>query len=250
MNAAVPQQRISAVLAQVATVISLSSSSLGLMRLDKRASVRSDAAHNAKQGTGKTSASRMAGAEDRVKQINEVAAEARAILNGITTEYDGDRLLANSLMHQWLASWRPLKTKYQALVAAFVADAPALIAEAELNKGGYDVETPTLEEIEKAFNLDFVMKQIPDSSTYAGAGMTAEINAEMQRRFEAATAAAYQNATKDALQRVAEPLDKLAAGSMSASRIKPTASRTRAACSATRSSAMCRISARCSARST
>lgn len=207
MNApAQPNTRLSALLSQVATVATITSSSLGLNRLDKQASAEADRAHNARNGTGRVSASRLSGAEERVKDINSKAAEVREQLRSMTTAWNDDRLLANTMLQEWLRVWSKGKAEYDALVAKFVEDAPALIAQAEANLGNYNVVPPTLEEIEQAFSLEFEMTQIPDTSTYKTSGLDAQMEAEIKRRFEASITAAYQNATDDALQRVAKPL--------------------------------------------
>jgi len=202
--------RLSAVLAQVATVASVRATSLGMGRLDKRASARSDAQHNAQLGAGKTIVNRIKGAEHKIAEINSVAAEIGAGLRAHTTDFNGKRLLANAVMQDWLAFYMPLKMKWEQLVNEFVADGPRYIAEAEINKGDYQVAPPTLEEIQKAFTLEFDMTQIPDSDTYRASGLDAAVEKELKRRFEASIEGAYQAATTDALKRVATPLKNLA----------------------------------------
>jgi hypothetical protein len=201
-----PKPRLSALLSQVATIATVKTSSLGLTRLDKDASAASDRNHNAKHGTSKVGVSRLSGAEDRVKEINSKASETREELRAITTAWNDDRLLANTMLQQWLTLWGTRKREYTDLVDRFVADAPQLIAAAERNLGSYAVEPPTEEEIRNAFSMEFEMTQIPDSSTYQTSGLAKDMEAELRRRFEASIEAAYQNATTDALQRVAKPL--------------------------------------------
>lgn len=202
--------RLSAVLAQVATIASVRTTSLGMNRLDKRASARSDRMHNALSGAGKTTVNRMAGAEDKIKEINSVAAEISATIRAHTTDFNGKRLLANAMIQETLAAYAPLKAKWDALVASFIDNAPRYIADAEQNVGDYDVAPPTLDEVKKAFSLEFDMSQIPDSETFSASGMDKAIEKELKRRFEASIEAAYQNATNDALKRVATPIKNLA----------------------------------------
>jgi hypothetical protein len=201
--------RLSALLGQVATQVKITTTSLGLNRLDKEASKMSDRDHNARQGTGKTYASRMSGAEHLVKAIASKAAEGPALLNDLSTAYNGQRLLPNDLMQKFLGEFGRIKAEYDRMVDQFIAAAPTLIADAQQNKGTYRVDVPSLQEIEEAFSLEFTMSQIPDSSTYQGAGLDAAMNAEMQRRFEDGVKAAYHNAQQDALKRVAEPIGHL-----------------------------------------
>ena len=202
--------RLSAVLAQVATVATVRSTSLGMNRLDKRASARSDAAHNAKQGAGKTTVNRMAGAENAIGEINSLVAEIGAGLRAHTTDFNGKRLLANAMMQEWMTWYMPRLKQWQKLVDEFIDRAPDYIAEAEVNKGDYQVAPPTLDEVKKAFSLEFDMQQIPDSDTYTSSGLDKAIEKELKRRFEGSIEAAYQAATTDALRRVAVPLGNLA----------------------------------------
>ena len=192
--------RLSAVLAQVAVVAAVRSTSLGLNRLDKRASARADAQHNAQQGTGKTTVNRMKGAEHKIGEINSVVAEIGAGLRAHTTDFNGKRLLANAMMQEWLSFFMPLRKKWEELVADFINHAPDYIAQAEINKGDYQVATPTLDEVKKAFSLEFDMHQIPDSDTYRSAGLDQAVEKELKRRFESSIEAAYQAATTDAFQ--------------------------------------------------
>jgi len=202
--------RLSAMLGQVATIAKVSSSSLGLRRLDKQASKESDRAHNALSGTGKTTVSRLAGAEHRVQEINDIANAVTAGLESMTTKWGGfGRLLPNTALQDWLRFYTPLKKEYDRKVEALIADAPALIAQAEANKGTYNVKLPTLQEFEKAFSLAYEMIQIPDSDSFRATGVQASMEAEMKRHFEAGIEASYAQAQQDAIKRVAEPVSHL-----------------------------------------
>jgi hypothetical protein len=211
MNAHQDKPRLSAMLGQVATVARVTTSSLGLRRLDKQASKQSDRAHNAKEGTGKTFASRMAGAEERIKEVTDLGRLAQAELKAMTTVWgDGSmRLLANMQIADWLKKFAPIKRDYDAKLAKLIADAPMLIASAHANKGTYEVDVPTEEEMHESFSLEFAMTQIPDSASFAATGVEAQMQEQMRMHFERGIEAAYANATHDALVRVAEPLQHL-----------------------------------------
>ena len=209
-NAQAPEKpRLSALLAQVATIVTIKTTSIGMNRLDKEASKSSDRQHNAKDGTGKTYASRLAGHKHRVDEISAKALELKNAAYAMSTDWNGERLISNQMLKELLPILGKVKREHAALVEQFRADAPAMIAEAEQNKGSYKVDVPTMEEVNKAFSLEFDMKQIPDSADYVAKGVSAELEAQMRRHFEAGVEAAYQRATTDALQRVAKPLGKL-----------------------------------------
>jgi hypothetical protein len=210
MNKSVNTPRLSALLGQVATIAKVSTSSLGLKRFDKQASLESDRAHNAQAGTGRTFASRMAGCEHRCKEVSDLGKLAQTKLKEKTTSWgENQRLMSNGMLNDWLQEFMPIKKEFDEKVAQLVADAPQLIATALANKGTYNVEPPTEEEIRNAYALEFSMSQIPDSETFAAHGVTKEVQEEMRRQFERGIEAAYTTATNDALTRVAEPLQHL-----------------------------------------
>lgn len=213
MNMAMPTQSISSLLSQVATIVSVSSSSLGMTRTDKNASKEADRAHNARGGTAKVVVSRLTGSgEERVKAINQLVNQLGTDLRFMTTVWRDERLLANTQMQQWLGVWSKAKADHTKLVDEFVRDAPMLISEANQNLGTFNIAPPTEDEIRSAFSLDFDMQPIPDTSQYKTTGFDAAVEAELRRRFEASIEAAYTNATTDALQKVAKPLQLLVEG--------------------------------------
>ena len=176
-------QRLSALLSQVAVIVSVKTSSLGLMRVDKQASVESDQAHGARRGTGRTLASRLSGAEDRVKNINSAQTEVVDTVKRWSTAWDKRRMIPNVNIQSMLGEISVPKANYETLVKEFIADAPRLIALAEQNKGTYDVETPTLEECQSAFSLTLEMEQIPDSATFSAPGLDKQVEEELKRRM-------------------------------------------------------------------
>jgi hypothetical protein len=213
MNMTMPQQSLSSMLAQVATIVSVRSSSLGMTRTDKNASKEADRAHNARGGTAKVVVSRLTGSgEERVKAINQLVNQLGTDLRFMTTVWRDERLLANLQMQEWLGIWSKAKGEHTRLVDSFVADAPMLIQEANQNLGTFNVAPPTEDEIREAFSLDFDMQPIPDVTTYKTSGFDAAVEAELKRRFEASIEAAYTTATNDALQKVAKPLTNLVEG--------------------------------------
>lgn len=203
------QQSISSLLAQVATTIQVSSTSLGLSRKDKTASALSDRNHNARAGVSSVNVSRLAGAEDRIKAIRQQVTAARECATANTTKWGDRELLANINIERFLRAWSPIKAEHDRLVKELEDDAPKLIEQARQNIGSFDVEPPEVEEIIGAFTLDFKMEAIPDASKFSSNIVNKQVEAELKRRFEADIAAAYQQAQTDALQRLAKPLENL-----------------------------------------
>ena len=201
---------ISSMLAQVATVVKIKSTSLGLKRQDKDAARQAEYSHHAAAGISNLNVSRLAGAgEQRVKDIATFVNSLKAEVFMRSTDFNGDRLVNNTILHEVLGVWHNGKIVYDQMVSDLARDAGALIAEAEAKKGDFQIEPPTEEEVRGAFSLTMEVSQIPDTSNYKAHGVTAELENEMRRRFDASTAAAYQMATQDALVRVAKPLAHL-----------------------------------------
>ena len=177
-----PQQRLSAILSQVATVAVVRTSALGMTRTDKNASAESERDHGALRGSAKVGVSRLAGAEQRVKDIRSVQNEAREALTDNTTAWGDRRLLANVNIERFIQRYSVSKREHDKLVQALVDDAPRLIANARQNLGSFQIEPPTEEEIANAFSLEFTLEQIPDSETYAAKGMDVQVEAELKRQ--------------------------------------------------------------------
>jgi len=202
--------KLSTMLAQVATIVTVSKTSLGLKRQDKDAAKRSDMQHGAKIGASTHSVNRFEGrGADRVKEINDVAQELRDEVYARSVDWQGQRLVNNVVLQEVLGIAAKKQALFEAKVTDLVADAPELIREAEGNIGDYKVPLPTEQEIREAFSLSFNVSQIADSSAFKSNNLDPMLEAEMKRRFEASIESAYTAATNDALQRVAEPLSKL-----------------------------------------
>jgi hypothetical protein len=199
---------MSALLSQVATIVSVSSTALGMTRQDKSASALAEREHHAKGGIAKVNVSRLAGAEDRIKGIRQQVSAAREVVIDTTTAWGDRRLLANVNIEKMLQRWMPIKDEFDRQVNSLRNDAAALIAQAQQNLGTFQVEVPTEDEIREAFSLEFKMEAIPDASKFTS-NLDAQVEAELRRRFEADIAAAYQQAQQDALRRLAKPLENL-----------------------------------------
>ena len=203
-------QNLSTLLAQVSSIAVFKTTSLGLTRLDKDASRESDRTHGAKDGTVRANVYRLTPiGTARVKDISSCANEVKAQLYGMTTTWGDYRLISNKLISKWLGIWGNGKKEYDALVQKLIDDAPQLIADSEVNLQGFKVAPPTEAEIKAAFSMTYDMLQVPDASKYQPTGLDKALEGAMKRQFEAGIEAAYQNATADALKRVAKPLGHL-----------------------------------------
>lgn len=204
------QPKLSTMLAQVATVVTVGKTSLGLKRQDKQASKANDAAHAAQIGASTTSVNRFIGrGAERVKEINDVANSLIEEVKLRTTAWGDQRLANNVTLQEILGIVQQKKVLHAELVSQLVFDAPELIREAQGKIGGYAVTPPTEDEIRESFSITFEVSQIADSDSFKAGNLAPELEAEMRRRFEASITSAYHNATQDAVKRLAEPLGKL-----------------------------------------
>ncbi len=207
--------RMSALLGSVATVVNVRATTLGLKRIDKEAGILSDRAHGAKEGASTSSVSRLPGeGADRLKEIRSAATAASEAVKARSMAWGAGpgRLLANTLIEPTLRDFTAAKAEHDRLVDSFQVQAPRLIQQAWANIGTYKVEPPTIEECMSAFSLEFDMQAIPDSAAFHGSNLSKEMEAAIQRRLEESCKAAYATAQQDAIERLAEPLQRVVKG--------------------------------------
>ena len=202
--------KLSTLLSQVAVIVTVSKTSLGLKRQDKSAAKQADMQHGAKLGASTTSVNRFIGSgAERVKEVNAIADELIAEIKARSTDWNGQRLVNNAILQEVLGLYHNKKAAYDAKVSSLVADAPMLIAEAYSGIGDFKVVPPSEDEIRDAFSLSFDVSQIADTDKFKATGVDASLEEEMKRRFEDGVQAAFNNAQRDALQRVAKPVAHL-----------------------------------------
>jgi hypothetical protein len=202
-------ENISTLLSQVATIAVVRCSAPGLKRLDKDASRKAERDHGAIHGSTNLTVSRLAGAEAKVKYITDHHTAARALLIENTTAWGDRRLLPNTRLEKFMGPWGKLKGDHDKAVEDFLAEAPMLIAEAEHNKGDFNVKVPTLSELQHAFAMTFALEPVPDVSTYRSGNLDKALEKVLKERFEANIKAAYTEAQVDAVKRIAKPLENM-----------------------------------------
>lgn len=212
MNVPAPLTPLSDMLRQVAMVAEISTSAIGLTRTDKTASRQADQNHAAKDGAGKVVVNRFAGADELIKEIMSYQTEARANLIKYTSTWGVSkrRLLPNANYQKWLTDHVEINDQFEDKCLQLSQQADAIIAEATKNIGTYRIDLPTKSEIENAFSLSFALEPIPDASAFAKDPTMAAANEELIYQFNKNMEASYNQATQDAAQRLADPLQKLA----------------------------------------
>jgi hypothetical protein len=200
--------RLSAVLAQVATIVKVKTTALGLRRQDKQAAKESARDHNADEKAVSVNVLRLAGrGKDLADALVKKGKETQNDIAALTTAWEDDRLLPNDLYESCLKIYGQREKEYEAIRQEMIDLAPYLISEAEQRLGTYKVAPPTEQEIREAYSMQLTLRAIPDSSTYTT--MDKQMEHVLRARFEADTQAAYQAAQRDAFTRLAKPLEHL-----------------------------------------
>jgi hypothetical protein len=208
INSGVNAKPLSKMISELAVVACVQASSLGLNKLDKRASEESDAQHNAKEGASRVNVNRLPGAKAAVDAIKQKQTAARNLVKSKTTLWGVDRrLLMNQFIGEVAGEFQDIKNEHDALVGQFVQNAAYYISQASSDLGTYDIRPPTEAEIAGAFDLRFDLAPVPDVSAYTTGDSALEQS--MRQRFEADIKAAYEGAQNDLLKRLAEPLENL-----------------------------------------
>jgi hypothetical protein len=193
--------RETCILAKVTT------SSLGLSRTDKAASKRTSADNNAVEGAARVLVSRLAGADDVHKEITAAQRDAAAALKRRSMPYDEDgwRILPNAKFEEFLAELGQHKATFDAAMRKLEAEADAIIGKAMANKGDFDVEVPTRDELIGAYSLTNTFQPVPDGSTFKG--LPPAVAEKLARAVEKRVAAAVEAAHVDTLKRLLAPLE-------------------------------------------
>jgi hypothetical protein len=193
--------RETCVLARVTT------SSLGLSRTDKAASKRAAADNHAVDGAARVVVSRLAGADDVHKEIVAAQREAQAALKRRSMPYDEDgwRILPNAKFEDFLKELGYHKAAFDAAMHKLEVEADAIIGKAMANKGDFDIEVPTREELVGAYALTNAFQPVPDGSTFKG--LPPAVAEKLSRAVEKRVAAAVEAAHVDTLKRLLTPLE-------------------------------------------
>src|SRR5262245_27225716 len=208
--AALNSTRLGSLISQVAVVGQVNASALGMTKLDRDASRDSDSSHNALEGTAKVNVIRLPGAEAPVNAIKAKQREGRQCMIHYTTQWGTDRrLMPNVNINPFIEAFELIRAEHDLLVREFVDDAPRYIAKAQANLGDYNVNPPSIDEIKKAFSLDYDLHPVPQSASYGDSTLNKELQKQLAERYEDDLKTAYAKAQKDALVRVWEPLSAL-----------------------------------------
>ena len=208
MNAKTQSRPLSKIIGEMSVIASVHASTPGMTRLDKQASLKSDRDHGAKEGIGKTSVTRMPGAEAPMEEIKALDRQGRKLLMSYTTQWGLDRrLLPNVYIGEFSGKFEDLRRVRDVLVKQFLMDAKLYLAQAKTNLGSYAVQPPTMDELINAFDFGFDLSPVPDVDAYSTADKALE--QAMKARFDDDVAASFHNAQRDLMLRLAEPLENL-----------------------------------------
>lgn len=200
---------ISNALREVAMIAEVKTTALGLTRTDKRASAESAQAHRAHANAARVSVNRLAGADDLHRDITTLQEQIRTNLGAYTTAWgtSGRRLLPNSNFEPWIREHARIQGEFNNKVEILKAEAPALVAKAAAALGQFNVQPPSVQEIQEAYSVRYNLEPIPDGSQFNNLPKAAEDY--LRAQFETNVSTAYQEAQLDALSRLSKPLEAL-----------------------------------------
>jgi hypothetical protein len=180
-------------------------------KLDKKVTRETNAAHNAASDAGRYNKRLIS--EDALAKIAGVATEARTYHYAVTLPWldDGARILPAAIYLDYSKRMREFKAEFAAAVAEFVAAYPDYVNAARVrlngmfNAGDY----PDARTIETRFAFGVRVANMPAGADFradVGDAAAAAIRADIERDAQAA----LQVATRDAWQRVAESVGRMA----------------------------------------
>jgi hypothetical protein len=198
---------ITSAVRETCVLAKITTSSLGLSRTDKAASKRASADNHAVDGAARVVVSRLAGADEVHKEITAAQRDAAAALKRLSMPYDEDgwRILPNAKFETFLQELGRHKATFDAAMAKLNAEADAIIGKAMANKGDFDIEVPTRDELVGAYSLTNAFQPVPDGSTFKG--LPPAVAEKLARAVEKRVAAAVEAAHVDTLKRLLSPLE-------------------------------------------
>ena len=189
-------------------IVTVNTSALGLTRLDKRASAESDDAHNAVRGAARVIVSRLPGVESDHRDLIAVQNDTRAFTYGCTAPWgvktsDGRRIMANNMFEKWIGGFAARHEIFMRKREVMLAKAPDMIAEAERNRGQFDVRPPTLDELRNAYDMSYTLEPIADASCFGPMGQ--QVDVFLKQQYDINVAASFRAGQVDRVE-AARPL--------------------------------------------
>lgn len=206
MNTKTPT--LSDAIRDIAMLVDVTCTQLGISRTDKAASRAADAAHNAVQGSGKVVVSRLPGCAHLHDAIVSVQGKIRKNVTQHTMPWGSRRLLTTNLFEPWIREHATLQQEHDGLIEKLVAEAPALVHQANINKGSYDVEPPTIDELSNAYSVSYSLEPVPDAGNFPS-NISEGVDAWLKHKFESDMQANVQMAKRDAVSRLVKPISNL-----------------------------------------
>jgi len=180
-------------------------------KLDKRVTRETNDAHGAAHDAGRYN-KKLIG-QGALDAIEAIATEARTYHYGVTLPWldNGARILPAALYLDYTNKMRAYRERFDAAVSAFVADYPAHVEQARRRLNGMFAagDYPTSGEIAARFAFSVRVLPVPAPNDFRVAiGDAAADN--IRTEIEAAAREALAGAMRDAWQRVAESVGRMA----------------------------------------
>jgi hypothetical protein len=204
-----PKTLLSDTIRNAAVLFRLNTTAPGKTRLDKDASQQSDRQHNAVVGASSAQIKRLPGSAGRYDdKLRKLQSAARNAANEMTSPWGntGARLLPNGRIMAISGVLKDFQQEFDGLKAEMIPLIPALLKEAENNKGTYNVQIPTADELMNGYTLTQQIEPLPDAKSFSA--LPKEVAALLARNLEAMTTAAYNQSKEHMLNEMLRVVEK------------------------------------------
>ncbi len=184
----------------------ISCSTWSARKLDRKATEDVTSSKGAVKDAARVNKHLLASADDLLKKITKIGADARRFLEANSLPWDdaGNRLLSNDKMMDVVAKVTKMKHEYDAAVEEFVVEYPALRAQALDNLGelANDSEYPQPDVVRGKFNLRLSITPLPTGFGDIRTGLQPMQVAALEAQYTARVRMQFNVALEDAWKRL------------------------------------------------
>ena len=207
MNAQLPQFQ------DRVALVYLSCSMWSARKLDRRASSRVTQDAGARDDAGRFNKYLLAGADDKLREIQRIGRAARLAVEQATLPWDdaGNRLISNEKLFDLLSQVYEIEDEFKAAVADFVAAYPVLRAQAvdALGELAAEEDYPQPDVVGSKFRLALSVQPVAQGFGDVRTGLTEEQQQALAQHYETANRTRIEQALTEAWRRVKERVERL-----------------------------------------
>lgn len=186
-------------------LVTISFTALGMTRTDKDASEAVTVDNHAVKGAARVVVSRLPGADAHHKAITSVQREAKDIIDKHTMHFEKDwRLLPNRRFEALIQEMAGVKSKFEQAMHQLKMNAGTIVHRAEQNKGDFNVDIPTEEELLNSYSMETEFRPVPAGDHFRG--LPDSTARKLALRLDARIAENVASAQNDILERFRGPI--------------------------------------------